>query len=404
MPKRLVDIAEFRAGVSAGNLRPKTAVRLAVQGEIAPAQDSRVIRFCFSDDSVDRYGDTIDARGWALDAFLANPVCLFGHDAESVENVIGRAVKVWVEGSRLMGDVEFAAADVNPAAETVYQMLKAGYLNTVSVGFQPIEWALTKDKARPGGIDFKKQELLEISVVPIPANPNAVIQARAAGLDVDRLALEPAPAPQPKQRKMVKRNLYDVGFLAMILSDLGWLEDMVEWEAAIEEDGSPVPQMLLDAMAALGQALIAMTIEEVSELLADDDAEAEPLDVVSDVVELDAAAVRRKAFTLFRALPVTALPGFAAAMQAHLRRKLLHIEIKDAAPIEIRAGKVLSAANEQTLRDAHGMMTEACGMVLGVCDQATGGADATTEDKSAEARGRRAKALRLLSTKHQAAE
>jgi hypothetical protein len=43
----------------------------------------------FSDNSVDRYGDTIDARGWVLDNYKANPVALFGHDAGSVENVIG---------------------------------------------------------------------------------------------------------------------------------------------------------------------------------------------------------------------------------------------------------------------------------------------------------------------------
>jgi hypothetical protein len=31
------------------------------------------------------------------------------------------------------------------------------------------------------GIDFKRQELLEFSIVPVPANANALIEARAYG-------------------------------------------------------------------------------------------------------------------------------------------------------------------------------------------------------------------------------
>jgi hypothetical protein len=71
----------------------------------------------------------------------------------------------------------------NPLADVVYQMIKGGFLNAVSVGFSPIEWKQTSDKSRPGGIDFSKVELLEISIVPIPALPSALVQARAAGIE-----------------------------------------------------------------------------------------------------------------------------------------------------------------------------------------------------------------------------
>ena len=72
--------------------------------------------------------------------------------------------------------------DINPLAETVFQMVKAGHLNAVSVGFTPLEHSRTSDKSRPGGLDIKKQELLEVSVVPIPALPQAIIQARSLGI------------------------------------------------------------------------------------------------------------------------------------------------------------------------------------------------------------------------------
>jgi hypothetical protein len=52
-----------------------------------------------------------------------------------------------------------------------------------------------------------------------------------------------------------------------MLTDLGWLEEGVEYEAEQEGDGSPVPKMLANVMWAMGEALIAMTAEEVAELL-----------------------------------------------------------------------------------------------------------------------------------------
>jgi HK97 family phage prohead protease len=189
MPK-MIDIREFNAAANGPDAMAATAVRFATTGEPVAASDARTLTFVFSDESVDRYGDVIFARGWDLANFNANPIALFGHDAGSVENVIGRAKNVRVEGTRLIGDIEFMGADVNPNAEAVYQMVKGGFLKTVSVGFQPIEWELAKDKSRPQGVNFKKQELMEISIVPIPANPNALIQAKAAGIAIERLGLQ----------------------------------------------------------------------------------------------------------------------------------------------------------------------------------------------------------------------
>jgi phage head maturation protease len=46
------------------------------------------------------------------------------------------------------------------------------YINAVSVGFKPLEW--TNSKERPGSVDFQKQELLELSLVGVPANASAL--------------------------------------------------------------------------------------------------------------------------------------------------------------------------------------------------------------------------------------
>src|SRR4051812_32981231 len=92
-------IEAFRKLLLAGTAaKAPDRVRLAPSAELTIVGESRVMTFIFSDGSVDRYGDTIDARGWVLDNFNANPVALFGHDANTVENVIGRALNVRIEG------------------------------------------------------------------------------------------------------------------------------------------------------------------------------------------------------------------------------------------------------------------------------------------------------------------
>jgi HK97 family phage prohead protease len=181
MPKTsLVDIEAFRAAAK-GGARPEGGVlRASTQAPVATDAE-RTLRFCFSDGSIDRAGDTIDPNGWETGRFLANPVALWAHN--SYDPPIGRAGNLTVTGAKLMGDITFATAEEYAFADTIYRLLKGGYINAVSVGFIPLDWSWSDDKERPYGIDFKKQELLEISPCPVPCNANALIEARAAGID-----------------------------------------------------------------------------------------------------------------------------------------------------------------------------------------------------------------------------
>ncbi len=74
--------------------------------------------------------------------------------------------------------------------------------------------------------------------------------------------------------KMTPKGLWQVAQLAYMLDDLAWLEECVEWEAEIEQDGSNLPDILADIMRQMGAALIAMTQEEVAELLGEEAMEA----------------------------------------------------------------------------------------------------------------------------------
>lgn len=181
----LIDIEAFRASAK-GGARPEASILRTTTATPVPATDgSRVIRFCFSDGTVDRSGDSINPKGWDTSAFEANPVALWAHT--SWDPPIGRASNLAVEGKRLMGDIEFADAEIYDFADTVYRLVKGRYLNAVSVGFIPREWSFVSEADRPFGIDFTKQELLEISVCPVPCNPNALLEARSTGIDTSAL-------------------------------------------------------------------------------------------------------------------------------------------------------------------------------------------------------------------------
>src|SRR6185503_20736340 len=80
-------------------------------------------------------------------------------------------LQVWREGTRLKA--EFELSD-DPAAERVRKQIGQTLFST-SVGFVPINWSFTKDPGRDYGIDFTEAELLEFSIVTLPANVDATI-------------------------------------------------------------------------------------------------------------------------------------------------------------------------------------------------------------------------------------
>lgn len=137
--------------------------------------EGRTIDFVISSEAQDRDGDVIEAAGWELGNFLKNPVVLFGHDHGGLP--IGRASNMRVEGGNLKASVEFATMDQNPLAESVFRMVKDGFLKGASVGFMPIEFERDGD-----GMRFTKQELLEFSIVPIPSNPEALVASKSINL------------------------------------------------------------------------------------------------------------------------------------------------------------------------------------------------------------------------------
>ena len=134
----------------------------------------RVIAFVASDGLIDREGDIIEPSAWNLDAYRSNPVICDSHDYRKLP--IARAMDIAVVGQRLIGRAEFPPAGLNEASDRVYGMVKAGFLNATSVGFRSRE----PRRNAHGGWTHHDVELLEVSLVSVPANPRALITGKSA--------------------------------------------------------------------------------------------------------------------------------------------------------------------------------------------------------------------------------
>ena len=138
-------------------------------------ENPEVATFVASTSQEDRAGDVIDQTGWDLDHYHKNPVVLFSHQWHLPP--VGKSLQTWVdpsaEGERLLATIRFAPTDLG---RELALLAADGYLRAVSVGFRPIQWEVRRD-SRTGaalGAHFLRQELLEISVVSLPANPQAL--------------------------------------------------------------------------------------------------------------------------------------------------------------------------------------------------------------------------------------
>jgi HK97 family phage prohead protease len=174
-------------------------------------QSGKTFSFVASTASQDRMGDVIRQDGWDLKAYKNNPVVLFGHNHDQP---IGRAHNVRVHDGALKADFEFAPEGVNPFAAQVGRMVEAGFLKAVSVGFRPLEYKPMKS----GGLEFIKSELLEISVVSVPANSEAVAFAKSFASDDDIRRLFAGQSSEVRKRvatARIKATLASYGEIAI---------------------------------------------------------------------------------------------------------------------------------------------------------------------------------------------
>jgi HK97 family phage prohead protease len=137
--------------------------------------ENRQLEFVISSEAVDSYGTVFRLDGWDLENYNRNPVVSYGHNLFSQDPdvaIIGRS-EVFREGSELIGRVTLEEG--NKVADKILRKVKNGMLRMASVGAHIMEAAFgNKEMGEdPDVIYFNRSILVEWSIVPVGANPDA---------------------------------------------------------------------------------------------------------------------------------------------------------------------------------------------------------------------------------------
>jgi HK97 family phage prohead protease len=174
-------------------------------------------RAVISTDSVDRDGDVMVPQGMNSKDYERNPVLLWQHDPTAP---IGKCLSLKRGESAIEAEFELPhrpdGFEGNWRPDFVRELIKAGVLGAVSIGFMPMEGGermATKGDVQRYGTDVRKVysrwKLLEVSVVSVPANQDALIVAVQKGMirqaSVEALGLKAMPTALavPKPARVV---------------------------------------------------------------------------------------------------------------------------------------------------------------------------------------------------------
>lgn len=128
-----------------------------------------------SNSTIDRYGESIDVNGIDLTQIKRNPVVLWGHQYSQLP--IGKIIKLWKSQGNLMATIKLDY-DIYDFANIVYQMILRGTISAVSIGGLVKQWS-------DDFMTIEELEMVEVSVVPVGANPDALVVAKSLGMEAN---------------------------------------------------------------------------------------------------------------------------------------------------------------------------------------------------------------------------
>ena len=155
-------------------------------------EDAGLVSAVVSTEDVDRDGDVIRQEGWDLSHFASHPILLSSHNYRGLTNQIGEWTQMQVEGSLLVGHAKYYIGEGNEEADWGFKLATKGRA-AYSVGFVP-DMSKAKQIEANGNLSYEYtgQELLEVSQVTVPSNPQALQAMKGMSLhpDVEMLVEE----------------------------------------------------------------------------------------------------------------------------------------------------------------------------------------------------------------------
>ncbi len=131
---------------------------------------------------IDRDGEVVLPIAFLnrLDRYRANAVILAAHThrtGDGTPTIIGRADRIAVEGDALVFEMTFAQI---PIARQWQSLFEQGFAKAFSIGFIPIDGGFEQRDGQTVYV-HTEVELLEISAVAVPANPEALRRGMDTG-------------------------------------------------------------------------------------------------------------------------------------------------------------------------------------------------------------------------------
>jgi|SaaInlStandDraft_5_1057022.scaffolds.fasta_scaffold00762_21 hypothetical protein len=164
---------------------------------VTKINDNGSVKFRLTERKVDRHGEVVESSGMGLDNFKKNPIVLFGHGySQQGMMPIGKIDIETIEQTDkyIDADVIFDEDSGDAFAIMVADKVRNGFLNAGSIGFSVVEISTDPVLPKQTGRTHTKSELLEFSIVPIPALASATARrefdelmlcAKSAGYNVD---------------------------------------------------------------------------------------------------------------------------------------------------------------------------------------------------------------------------
>lgn len=166
-------------------------------------EEKRTVEFVASDGSVDSYGTVLPVDKWDLKRYEKNGIVGYMHDvygeswtkSADPDDIIGKGV-AFVEDDKLVVRITFEPKSLNERADKIFRKIQFGTLNAVSVGFRAQGKGHMGDEERgedPKVYYYGGMELLEVSVVNIPSNANALkrsMELEREGWDIEEKKIE----------------------------------------------------------------------------------------------------------------------------------------------------------------------------------------------------------------------
>lgn len=121
--------------------------------------------------NVDYYGDVVEAGAFTKTLAAKMPAMLWQHDSAEPIGVWTKIAEdekgLYMEGRLLTGKVS--------RASEAHELLKAGAVKGLSIGYMPKAWEWSKDDNGDSIRHLKEIDLWEVSLVTFPANEAAVV-------------------------------------------------------------------------------------------------------------------------------------------------------------------------------------------------------------------------------------